>query len=421
MRRKSPRTAAPKASSEKTKSPPRKSRRHTRRKKQSTSESSDDSQDDQSLKEIAKQVASETAAAKPPATEDENAEPVWKVTPTDTRTGEVQKLKICLTRPSPSTPERVSRRRRQKSGGEDRSTPNEESSTQEDEKNSEVEEKEEKRGKGKSKGKHKSKLEKTPQTNEQEAEMQSEISENVQVTAQSPPIDIPVDIAIRKETEMPQIADDNTSHDEAVKDSASNEDQPDTTNCTVNVDETPIVSHSDETATADSAQSPEEQTPHENKKDEDGPVQINEIVETPEKVIEETAATSTPPENTVEESSVCEDAKAPPEIEPNEAEKSPEKNQQVESPQERAIVEEPPVTEDKETTAAEEETAVTEEETTVTEEVVTKAAFTTHEEDSVEKSVVEEVCKPSEESPESMPSQTGKVQKSIIDDSAKTI
>lgn len=186
MRRKSTRTAA-KSSPEKAKkpeSPVRKSRRQSkRRKKVTTSESSDESPD-----ELLSQVACDSKSAT------KTEEPVWKVTSSASPSGEVQKLKISLTRPAnaePTVTKRETRRSRSSAVVSDTDSDhfsgrakgsNEESTDREDATNKDVDIK----GKGKSKDKHKH--QKSSQFSEEGIEKTCEISANIQVTTESPSI-----------------------------------------------------------------------------------------------------------------------------------------------------------------------------------------------------------------------------------------
>ncbi|KAK4879432.1 hypothetical protein RN001_007578 [Aquatica leii] len=224
MRRKSNRTA-----SKTTEKPPetqRKSRRQSRRQRKSLSRSSSEESEEKPVEQKPTDDVEEVVV---PVTE-EPEQPIWKVTPSSTPSGEIQKLKFCLTRPlmSPEK-EKPGRRRRDKSGGqtdEDSATSSEKvprktrhrgsSGDNFEDCDEEYDHQEDKKGKGKSKTKHKSKSEKTLQMQEVEDNSQSEISENVQVTPQSPqaPIDTRVDNesistieseTITDETEHPEI------------------------------------------------------------------------------------------------------------------------------------------------------------------------------------------------------------------------
>ncbi|XP_044266325.1 apoptotic chromatin condensation inducer in the nucleus [Tribolium madens] len=212
MRRKSARNAQ-KASPEKavkeTETPPK--TRRSRRRKRSPSKSSESEDEVLTITKRAPIEATPDTTTKSHTPSDEETcdEPVWKVTSSeDTPKGEIQKLKICLTRPSPDSPDK-SKTRRSKSNSqtEDDATSSEDKSStrrtrsrgsplvRNDGLSSQDgdEEVEEKKGKGKSKGKHKSKIEKSPHLSEPEIQPNNEISENVQVTPQSPSIDKRVD------------------------------------------------------------------------------------------------------------------------------------------------------------------------------------------------------------------------------------
>lgn len=161
MRRKSARnSSASKASPEKKEEKtPKKTRRQSRRKKQSSTSESDSDED----------IKQEIPCAKIIEKEDQ---------------GDGLKIKISV-----STPERTSRRLRNKAVEDEIIQETEKPSRRSrrrgaSPKNEETEEGVEKKGKGKSKGKHKSKFEQSPQVDE--PEIQSGLSENVQVTAQSP-------------------------------------------------------------------------------------------------------------------------------------------------------------------------------------------------------------------------------------------
>lgn len=206
MRRKSSRTAA-KSTPEKPVEPPRKSRRQSKRHKKSSSRSSSEEPVEDVVVECdrrqSERQAGETAE---PKTEEQTT---WKIAPSSTPTGEVQKLKLCLTRPSlsPEKIEKCTRRRRSKSGGQtDEEVVSNEimprklrhrgsSGDKFEDQDEDSDHQEDKKGKGKSKAKHKSKSEKDQQIQDLTDISQSEISENVQVTPQSPqaPIDIAVD------------------------------------------------------------------------------------------------------------------------------------------------------------------------------------------------------------------------------------
>lgn len=121
MRRKSERTASKKskASPEKAEKKVEKLKRGPRRKKQSTS-SENESADDASPVVEAPVVAVAEPEPKPPTTPvkgespEESQDQVWQVkSAAASDVGEIQKLKICLTRP-PSTPERAERSPRSK-------------------------------------------------------------------------------------------------------------------------------------------------------------------------------------------------------------------------------------------------------------------------------------------------------------------
>ncbi|KAF5273627.1 hypothetical protein FQR65_LT04626 [Abscondita terminalis] len=223
MRRKSNRNTS-KTSAEK---PPdhRKSRRQSKRQRKSLSRSSSEESEGKQVEQV---PAEDVAEVPTPPTED-TEQPVWKVTPSSTPSGEIQKLKFCLTRPlmSPEK-EKTTKRRRYKSGGqtdEENSTHTEKvprktrhrgsSGDNVDEREEEHDNPEDKKGKGKSKTKHKSKSEKTPQLQEVEDNSQSEISENVQVTPQSPQasIDARVDNESISTIESETVTDDTENPD----------------------------------------------------------------------------------------------------------------------------------------------------------------------------------------------------------------
>lgn len=231
MRRKSTRQTVKPSPDKSAETVTRKSRRYSKRHKRSSSQSSTDDSDDVSLKELAQQSAESVVVDENRETDNNTPEQaIWKVTPTAAPSGEIQKLKICLTRPMPSSPEkteRSSRRRQTKSATyleDDNSTSDEKLSkktrqhgspaVKTDSQEEESEEQEDKKGKGKSKTKHKSKIEKPSQIQDDQDQTQSEISENVQVTLQSPQaaIEIRVDneTVSALETETPP-ADDTQS------------------------------------------------------------------------------------------------------------------------------------------------------------------------------------------------------------------
>lgn len=118
MRRKSERTASKKAKASPEVKVEKAKKTRTRRRKQSSS-SENDSPDEASPVRVAEPVAEEER--KPPQTPakeenvDESPDQVWQVKTAEGSGdgGEIQKLKICLTRP-PSTPERAERSPRQK-------------------------------------------------------------------------------------------------------------------------------------------------------------------------------------------------------------------------------------------------------------------------------------------------------------------
>jgi apoptotic chromatin condensation inducer in the nucleus len=212
MRRKSTRNAqksTPDKTPKETGTPPK--TRRSRRRKRSPSKSSDSEEEVLTVNKRAPvEETPDTTTKSHTPTDDETAEePVWKVTSSeDTPKGEIQKLKICLTRPSPDSPDKTkTRRSKSNSQTEDDATSSEDKSStrrtrsrgspfkRNDGLSSQEgdEDVEEKKGKGKSKGKHKSKIEKSPHLSEPEIQTNNEISENVQVTPQSPSIDKPVD------------------------------------------------------------------------------------------------------------------------------------------------------------------------------------------------------------------------------------
>ncbi|RZC41024.1 apoptotic chromatin condensation inducer in the nucleus [Asbolus verrucosus] len=211
MRRKSTRNAqkpTPEKSAKETDTAS-KTRRSKRRKK-SPSKSSDSEEEVVAKRPEPEATPDTTTKSHTPTDEETSEEPVWKVTSSEDATrGEIQKLKICLTRPSPDSPDKSkSRRSKSNSQTEDDATSSEDKSSttrrtrsrgspfvRNDGLSSQEgdEDVEEKKGKGKSKGKHKSKIEKSPHLSEPEIQTNNEISENVQVTPQSPSIDNPVD------------------------------------------------------------------------------------------------------------------------------------------------------------------------------------------------------------------------------------
>ncbi|KAF2898669.1 hypothetical protein ILUMI_07503 [Ignelater luminosus] len=225
MRRKSSRNAS-KASSEKVSEPTRKSRRHSKRRKRSSSRSSSEESNDTEPKTLVQKDTEVTAEDTPTAKNEENPdgeESVWTVSSSETTSGEIQKLKICLTKPTPSPekPEHSSRRRRNKSGShaeEDIASPDEKTSRKSrhrgttEEQEEQPEDVEDKKGKGKSKTKHRSKSEKSPKIQDVEEQTQSDISENAQVTPQSPQaaIDIRVDNENLSTTENEIVGNDET-------------------------------------------------------------------------------------------------------------------------------------------------------------------------------------------------------------------
>lgn len=195
MRRKSTRAAA-KASPEKPKEEksPKKTRRHSKRHKPTSSES-------ESEDEVLAAGIDTTAAT---------GGELWTVTQTEQSNNDIGKIKICLARPSPATPERTeraskrlrnkpvvnmedspppeekpTRRTRRSRGG---SSPVKKEELEQPQQQQPPDACDEKKGKGKSKGKHKSKIveQAAHAVDPERTEMQSELSENVQVTAQSP-------------------------------------------------------------------------------------------------------------------------------------------------------------------------------------------------------------------------------------------
>lgn len=209
MRRKSTRTAS-KSTPEKPVESSRKSRRQSKRQRKSSSRSSSEEPKENTVVEQEKKDSEELIVETAEVETDEQL--MWKVTPSSTPTGEIQKLKFCLTRPllSPEKVEKPTRQRRTKSGSqmdEDVTVSNDKmtrklrhrgsSGDNLEEQDEDSDHQEDKKGKGKSKTKHKSKSEKVPQIQDVKDNSQSEISENVQVTPQSP--QVPIDIAVDNE------------------------------------------------------------------------------------------------------------------------------------------------------------------------------------------------------------------------------
>ncbi|KAK5645940.1 hypothetical protein RI129_004404 [Pyrocoelia pectoralis] len=206
MRRKSTRTAS-KSTPEKAVESSRKSRRQLKRQRKSSSRSSSEEPKENAVVEQEKKDSEELTV--------ETAEvetEMWKVTPSSTPTGEIQKLKFCLTRPllSPEKVEKPTRQRRTKSASQmdEDITVSSDKMTRKlrhrrssgdnfEDQDEDSDHQEDKKGKGKSKTKHKSKSEKVPQIQDVMDNSQSEISENVQVTPQSP--QVPIDIAVDNE------------------------------------------------------------------------------------------------------------------------------------------------------------------------------------------------------------------------------
>lgn len=217
MRRKSARNAG-KAEKAKVVETPRKiTRRTTRSQKLSESPSASEDSDDEPL--LPEKVETKAVIETVNQVDDEG---VWKITKGQSHPGELQKLKISLSRPAPLTPERTTRRRRNKSAGQQEEDILPQLGSPSKIEEEDLEEKEDKKGKGKSKGKNKSKVEKTPPVNELEMQMQYEISENVQVTPQSPSdTDKPVDKEPTSEVET----NDNQSVNEK-EESTVEEDKP---------------------------------------------------------------------------------------------------------------------------------------------------------------------------------------------------
>lgn len=118
MRRKSTRTAS-KSTPEKPVETPRKSRRQSKRQKKSSSRSSSEEPKENVVVEQEKKDTEELIVETAEVETDEQL--MWKVTPSSTPTGEIQKLKFCLTRPLLSPVEKVdkpTRQRRTKSGSQ---------------------------------------------------------------------------------------------------------------------------------------------------------------------------------------------------------------------------------------------------------------------------------------------------------------
>lgn len=124
MRRKSERNKS-KPAEKKSEPSPKKSRRSSRRRKRSSSRSSSEDSDDVPLKVSAPEVVEPEVS--PPSEEqkkpeshsnsdeDKEEHPIWKVKTTEAPSGEIQKLKICLQRPS-TTPERTEKSPRRHRG-----------------------------------------------------------------------------------------------------------------------------------------------------------------------------------------------------------------------------------------------------------------------------------------------------------------
>ncbi|KAF5299937.1 hypothetical protein FQA39_LY11310 [Lamprigera yunnana] len=219
MRRKSSRSTTKSAAHE----GQRKSRRQSRRHKKSSSRSSSEDSEEKPIEQVPAEKVDEASALN---IEIEPEQPVWKVTPSSTPSGEIQKLKFCLTRPlmSPDK-DKPDRRRRNKSGDrtdEEITSPSEKmprksrhrGSSGDNEHEEERDSQENRKGKGKSKTKHKSKCEKTPQIQDIEDNSQSDIITNVQVTPQSPQasIDTRVDTEYLSTIESETVTDETEEH-----------------------------------------------------------------------------------------------------------------------------------------------------------------------------------------------------------------
>lgn len=118
MRRKSERTATKKAKASPEKKVEKVKRSRSRRKKQSSSSENESAEDASPVREAEPAPVAEVIPPKTPVKEDNQEEAqdqVWRVKAAEGSgdTGEIQKLKICLTRP-PTTPERVDRSPRSK-------------------------------------------------------------------------------------------------------------------------------------------------------------------------------------------------------------------------------------------------------------------------------------------------------------------
>ncbi|XP_075991769.1 uncharacterized protein LOC142987103 [Anticarsia gemmatalis] len=116
MRRKSERTASKKAKASPEKKVEKAKRTRTRRRKQSTSSDNDSPDEGSPVREVEAVAEPEKKPPQTPVKEDspeEAQDQVWRVKASEGDVGEIQKLKICLTRP-PSTPERVDRSPRSK-------------------------------------------------------------------------------------------------------------------------------------------------------------------------------------------------------------------------------------------------------------------------------------------------------------------
>lgn len=227
MRRKSTRNAQKATPDKSVKEPeiapkPRRGRRRKRTRSKST-DSDDEPLVPAKVQAVVEAAPDTTTKSHSPSDDDASQEAVWKVTSSDDASkGEIQKLKICLTRPASESPEKSKPRRSKSnsyntdddavvaavaaaSAGEDKiirrssrsrgssGVRNECGLSSQDQEQDDDDDQEENKGKGKSKGKLKSKIEKSPTISESEKQTNNEISENVQVTPQSPSLDKPVD------------------------------------------------------------------------------------------------------------------------------------------------------------------------------------------------------------------------------------
>lgn len=116
MRRKSERTATKKSKTSPEKKEEKSKRTRTRRRKQSSSSENESHDEESPVREVESVAEPEKNQPQTPAKEDhleEAQDQIWRVKTSQGDVGEIQKLKICLTRP-PSTPERIDRSPRSK-------------------------------------------------------------------------------------------------------------------------------------------------------------------------------------------------------------------------------------------------------------------------------------------------------------------